>query len=87
MTRIEMSKKYGADLLFLSEDYYDAAILGVTNDMSNGSQRIVYDMGEMINITCKQNQWTVEEAIEFLEYNTWSAYVGNNTPVFVQRKL
>ena len=74
-------------MVFLSEHYYDAAILGVANDMPTGAQRIVYDMEQMINIACNINEWEADEAIEFLEFNTWCAYVGDATPVFVQRQL
>ena len=25
-----------------------------------------------------------EEAVEFLEFNTWSAYMGEHTPIYVE---
>ena len=81
MTRDAMVERHGEELLFLSEQYFDMAIVGVTND-----QRIVYDMDKMIEIFCHENTCDVEEAIEYLEFKTWSAYVGESTPVYIQRR-
>lgn len=78
MIRQEIAEQHGEDLLFLSEEYFDRAIIGVTN-----YGRVVYDMGEMIDILCAEEGGTTEEAIEYLEFNTWCAYVGSDTPIFV----
>ena len=56
---------------------YDKAIIGVDD-----KNRIVYDKHKMIEILMGQGM-TDEEAIEFLEYNVWSAYVGEHTPIYV----
>ena len=81
MKRIELAAKHGNDLLFLSEDYFDKAIVGVTNE-----DRVVYDMDQMIELSCQENDWEVHEAIEYLEFNTWGAHVGELTPVYIQRR-
>ena len=62
----------------LKADGFNAAIIGV----DNAAERIVYDKYKMIEILMGQGM-TDEEAIEFLEYNVWSAYVGEHTPIYV----
>ena len=80
MTRDEFVEEYGADLLFLSEDFFDAAIVGVTQ----GSQ-VVYDMDLMVDLFSPNNDCTEEEAMEYLDFNTWCAYVGELSPVFITK--
>lgn len=62
----------------IKADGFNAAIIGV----DNSAERIVYDKHKMIEILMGQGM-TDEEAIEFLEYNVWSAYVGEHTPIYV----
>ena len=81
MRRELLAEKHGEELLFLSEEYFDEAIVGVTND-----DRVVYDMDKMIEVLCHESNCDIEEAIEYLEFNTWSAYVGESTPVYIQRR-
>ena len=80
MKRQDVADEHGADLLFLSEEYFDEAIVGVT-----GKSQVVYDMDAMIDLFSTNNDCTYEEAIEYLEFNTWHAYVGEETPVFITR--
>jgi hypothetical protein len=58
---------------------YDEAILGVDTEY----QRVVYSKQKMVDILTSDGM-SEEEAVEFLEFNTWSAYVGESTPIFVQ---
>ena len=37
----------------------------------------------MIEIAAKDLSVDYDEAIEWLEYNTFGAFVGNNTPIYV----
>ena len=80
MNRDEMVDEHGADLLFLSEDFFDAAIVGVTQ-----SSQVVYDMELMVDLFSTNNDCTEEEAMEYLDFNTWCAYVGELTPVFITK--
>lgn len=52
------------------------AIIGI--DAVN--ERIIYSKQKMIEILSEE--MTDEEAIEFLEYNTWNTYVGEHTPIY-----
>ena len=77
MKRQDVADEHGADLLFLSEEYFDGAIVGVTD-----KSQVVYDMDLMVDLFATNNECTEEEAIEYLDFNTWCAYVGDETPRF-----
>ena len=80
MTRDELVQEHGMDLLFLSEDFFDDAIVGVTQ-----SSQVVYDMDVKIDLFATYNECTEEEAIEYLDFNTFCAYAGDLTPVFITK--
>ena len=82
MTRDTMAEEHGEELLFLSEDYFDEAIIGITYN-----SQVVYDMDRMVELFAENNDCDNEEAIEYLSFNTWTVYVGDLTPVFVRGKL
>ena len=62
---------------YLKADGFDDAIVGI--DM--WQERLVYDKNKMIEIL--MTEMSREEAIEFLEYNVWGAYVGEHTPLYI----
>ena len=64
---------------FTIADGFDDAIIGV--DYNN--LKIVYDIDEVINILMREGM-TVDEAIEYYEYNIAGSYVGENTPSFIR---
>jgi hypothetical protein len=64
---------------YLKADGFDAAIIGI--DMA--SERLVYDKRKMVEILTEE--MSEEDAIEYLEFNTWGAYVGEQTPIYVDR--
>lgn len=67
----------------LFADGFDDALIGVHFDSMNGIHRIVYDSWKMVDVLCKRDSMSRVEAIEYLEFNTWKAYVGNGSPVYV----
>tara|TARA_R110000824_G_scaffold335513_1_gene522060 strand:+ start:194 stop:448 length:255 start_codon:yes stop_codon:yes gene_type:complete len=77
MIRKKLLEKYD-ELLFA--DNFDEAIIGVAYD---GNTRVVYDINKMIEIFVKDNNAKYEEAVEFLEFNTLFAHVGDQTPIYV----
>ena len=82
MIRDTMSEEQGEELMFLSEDYFDEAIVGITYN-----SQVVYDMDGMVELFAKHNDCDNDEAIEYLSFNTWTAYVGDLTPIFIRGKL
>jgi hypothetical protein len=64
-----------------SADGYDKAILGLTD---NG--QLVYSKEIMVNLLLNMDpEMTEEDAWEFLEYNCFNAYFGEQTPIFVNQ--
>lgn len=61
----------------LLADNLDAAFIGLT---TNGIA--VYDRQRCVECMTEEGM-DDEEAIEYLEYNTFSAYVGLKTPLFI----
>jgi hypothetical protein len=63
------------ELLFA--DGFDDAIIGLdTNNL-----RVVYSKQKMIEIL--EPEMGLDDAIEYLEFNTWCAYVGDKTPIYI----
>jgi hypothetical protein len=60
-------------------DGYDQAILGITD---NG--QLVYSKDKMVEILRQTDtEMEEEDAWDFLEFNCFCAYVGEQTPIFV----
>ena len=62
-------------------DGFDEAIIGVLN--IDGPVRVVYDKWAMVNIMRAAEDMSFEDAVEFLEYNVWGAYIGPSTPIYM----
>jgi hypothetical protein len=59
-------------------DGYDKAVIGLTD---NG--QLVYSKEKMVKILMKDcRDLSEEDAWEFLEFNCFCAYVGEQTPIF-----
>ena len=78
--REELRERHGDDLLFA--DGYDDAIIGVCGGFDSG--RVAYSIPKMIEIAAKDLSVDYDEAMEWLDYNTFGAYVGKNTPIYVE---
>lgn len=65
--------------LLLANGYADA-FLGVT-DLE--PKRAVYNKEKMIEIVMVEDNCSYLEAVEWLEFNTWNSYVGENTPIYI----
>lgn len=57
---------------------FDDAIIGVDID----AERVVYDKDKMIDLLVDEGMKPTD-AIEYLEFNVWGAYVGVHTPIYV----
>jgi hypothetical protein len=62
----------------LKADGFSDAIIGTTTD-----GRFIYDAHKMVDILVARDGMAPEEACEYLEFNTFSAYVGEGTPIYV----
>jgi hypothetical protein len=65
----------------LFADGFDDAIIGI--DLVSNPARVIYDKVKMIEILVTQEEMEEDEAIDFLAYNVWGAYVGEGTPIYM----
>ena len=69
----------------LLADGLDDAIVGVGH--RQGQQRVVvYDADLCVQVLMKREGWDHDEALEFLEFNTFGAWVGERTPIWLFRR-
>jgi hypothetical protein len=68
---------YGSSDDVLFADGFNEAIIGFEPNM----WKVVYSRNKVIEILMKD--MSEEDAIEFAEYNTFNAYVGEKTPLWV----
>lgn len=62
-----------------NKDGYDSAIVGITD---NG--QLVYSKEMMVKLLMEMDkEMNEEDAWDFLEFNTFCAYVGEQTPIFI----
>jgi hypothetical protein len=80
MTKRDQLLAFVPDDTLLFADGFDDAIIG----LDTLSLKVVYSKQQMIEILVNEDM-TPEDAIEFLEYNTWNAYVGEQTPIYVDQ--
>ena len=80
--RNELAEHFGDDLMFATN--FDNAIIGVSMGISCGT-KVVYDAEKMARTLVVSEGMTYNEAWEYLEFNTFNAYVGDNTPIFVSK--
>lgn len=67
------------DEVLLANGYADAFI-GITDLQP---KKAVYDKNKMVEIVMVEDSCSYSEAIEWLEFNTWNAYVGDSTPLYI----
>jgi hypothetical protein len=72
---------YEDAIIFTNPDY-DSAIIGVSHD-----DRVIYDYDEMIAYLMLEDNVTIEEAMDFIDYNTVRSlpYSGNNGPIILYK--
>jgi len=75
------------DLLFMTEDCYDVAILGVSVMCCGTANEfhVIYDWDRVIevNMECGMSE---EEALEYFDFNQGGAYVGEHTPIYIRKQ-
>ena len=77
ISKREQLLKFVPDDTLLFADGFDDAIMG----LDTNSLRVVYSKQKMIE--CLLKDMELDDAIEYLEFNTWGAYVGEQTPIYV----
>lgn len=60
----------------------DDAIIGITEEFSS-KVRILYSKNKIIDILMKRDEMSLEEALEYYDYNILSLYGGEQNPIFL----
>ena len=66
----------------LKANGFDNALIGIGRRCSQ-EDVLVYDFDRAVKILVNRDNMTEEEAVEYLEFNTVGAWVGDKTPMFV----
>ena len=68
------------DVKYLTNYSYDTALIGVTVD-----NRAVYDFDKMVEWLIAEEDFTYEDAVEWIDYNTIRAlpYFGEDAPIIM----
>jgi len=64
-------------------DGFDEAIIGMAERINLGPI-VAYDIDKMLEIMVERDGMTYEEAMEYFDYNILGAWLGENTPVYIQ---
>lgn len=62
---------------------YDDAIMGIAE--LNGTASVVYDSAKVVKILRSRDGMTRADAEEFFAYNVAGAFLGESSPIFLQR--
>jgi hypothetical protein len=65
----------------LTWDGFDEALIGIVHRACHPALAL-YSVPKCIDILCKRDGMTENEAEEYLEFNTLCAYMGEMTPVY-----
>lgn len=71
---------YGDTDEIVFADGLDEAIIG----FEPNEWKVVYSRTKCMNVLMEQENIGEEEALEFLEYNTFNSYIGDKTPLWVE---
>lgn len=80
--QIENEYLDGDTLLFLDPEYFDEAIIGVAQ-RAGGLFAVAYSEPKVIDLLIKNERMDPDEAMEWYQFNILDAYMGEETPVFI----
>ena len=77
---LQLRDELPEDAIVFDNMSYDGSIIGVTTD-----DRVVYDYNKMIEELMQDEEWSYEDAVEWIDYNTIRAlpYAGPNGPIIM----
>jgi hypothetical protein len=73
----------GEDYAILLADGYEDAYIGIARQFTKNPLAL-YDRNKCIDILVNRDGMSDEEAEEYFQYNVEGAWVGENTPMFLQ---
>lgn len=77
---LQLRAELPEDAILFDNMSYDSSIVGVTTD-----GRVVYDYDKMILELMEDEEWSYDEAVDWIEYNTIRSlpYAGENAPIII----
>lgn len=79
MSNLDKLHEMYPELDLFKADGFDDAIIG----LEPLSGKVIYDIDLMVSVLMEEGLDNVE-AIEYLDYNVLNAYVGEQTPIYIQ---
>ena len=76
--------EHNEEALVFEPPYYDEACIGWAHRYP-GIVVAVYDYEKLISSLMKAEEWTQDDAIEWISFNMEGAWVGNNTPIILNK--
>lgn len=65
-------------------DGFDDAIIGMAQRINLGPV-VAYDIEKIISIMMERDNMTYEEALEFFDFNIMGSWVGEFTPIYINK--
>jgi hypothetical protein len=65
---------------FLKADGFDDCVIG----FEPNSMKLIYNIDKMVKTLMNKDKMSKNTATEYLEFNVFSAYMGENTPIYIQ---
>jgi len=65
----------------LLADGFEEAVIGVGRQFN--VEVMVYDYYKCVDVLMERDGMSIEDAVEWMEYNVVGAYAGKDTPIFV----
>ena len=77
---LELRAELPEDAILFDNMSYDGSIIGVTTE-----GRVVYDYDQMVEELMQDEEWSYEDAVEWIDYNTIRAlpYAGADGPIIM----
>lgn len=77
---LQLRDELPEDAIVFDNMSYDGSIIGVTTD-----DRVVYSYDKMVEELMQDEEWSYEDAVEWIDYNTIKAlpYAGENAPIIM----
>lgn len=69
---------------YLVAEGFASALLGYGTHFSH--RVAIYDYDKCVEALVADNEWTHEDAVEYMEVNVCGAWLGDGTPVFLRLK-
>lgn len=79
---VDLTDERYADMITV--DGFDDAIIGIASRYGNPDV-LAYDVHQILQILMNRDGMDWDDANEWLDFNIAQAYMGNTTPVFIER--